>query len=96
MLRKMPEDRIDKNSILYQKYLQKYDVDAPENISKQKKEKLDRIIKWFSQNWISLLSLIIAILALVIASRSLDIARLTYEAEYGAVEEITQSETNSK
>ena len=96
MLSKKPENGIDKNSPLYQKYLRKYDADAPENIAKRKQEKRDRARKWLSQNRIPLLSLIIAILALIIAARSLDIARLTYEAEYGTVEEVAQSKSYGK
>ena len=60
----MPKNRVVKDSPSYQRYLQKYDADAPENIAKRKQAIRDRLKKWFLQNWIALFSLIAAFVSL--------------------------------
>lgn len=85
-------NKIDKNSIAYKKYLERYDPKSPENLKKSKLKRIERRKNWWSQNWISFLSLIIAILALIVAVFSLNFARLSYEAA-SSVQEVTQCES---
>lgn len=88
---------IDKNSVAYQKYMKKYDKTAPENIKKEKEKRASKRKEWWKENWISFLSLIIAIFALLIAALSMNFARLSYYVTVNnAVQEITQSEPNNK
>lgn len=51
----------------YEKYLKKYDKCAPENIKKEKAKKAKTAKDWWSQNWIPLLSLLVATAALIVA-----------------------------
>lgn len=60
-------DRVDENSILYQKYLKKYDPDAPENKAKAKREKAERNRAWWAQNWIAFVSMTFSIIAVIIS-----------------------------
>lgn len=60
-------DRIDENSVLYQKYLRKYDPNAPENIAKAKREKSERRRAWWAQNWIAFTSMVFSIIAVTIS-----------------------------
>ena len=51
----------------YNKYLKKYDKCAPENIKKEKEKKAKSNQDWLSKNWIPLLSLLVAIAALIVS-----------------------------
>lgn len=51
----------------YNKYLKKYDKCAPENIKKEKEKTAKANQDWWSKNWIPLLSLLVAIAALVVS-----------------------------
>lgn len=94
MEKKMKTD-IDKDSYMYKHYLKRYSKNDPDNIEKWEKQKSEKRKKWWKENWIPFLSLIIAILALIIAAISLNFSRLSYEAT-SRVNEITQSESNGK
>jgi hypothetical protein len=51
----------------YDKYLRKYDPQAPENVQKRKAEKVQRRKQWWSANWIALSSLAVSVMALIVA-----------------------------
>lgn len=51
----------------YNKYLKKYDKCAPENIKKEKEKKAKSNQDWLSKNLIPLLSLLVAIAALIVS-----------------------------
>ena len=63
-----PYDRESlKSSPLYEKYLRKYDPKAPESKKKAKEERSRMRKLWWAQNWIAFFSLIVAVIALVVA-----------------------------
>ena len=51
----------------YNQYLKKYDKCAQENIKKEKEKKAKSNQDWLSKNWIPLLSLLVAIAALIVS-----------------------------
>lgn len=60
-------DKAYKDSYAYKKYLRKYDKNAPENIEKRKRIKAKKRKDWWVSNWISVVSMIIAAMALVVS-----------------------------
>ena len=86
-------DDIDKNSYAYQKYMKRYDENAPENIQARKEQKKQQFKKWWSDNWLAVISVIIALAALIIAVGSFHFTRLSYEAMVGQ-DQIAQVEPN--
>lgn len=85
----------DKNSLAYKKYGHRYDPNSPENVAKRKKEKSEKRRTWWAANWIALLGIFLAAIALIVSIFSLRIAWLSYRAECGP-EEITQGEAYSE
>lgn len=81
---------LDKDSYAYKKYVSRHDPRSPENISKRKKERVSARRAWWAANWIALLGILIAVVALVFSALSLKIAWLSYRAEQ-QVHEVAQS-----
>ena len=80
---------LDKDSYAYKKYVSRYDPNSPENIAKRKREKAEKCRVWWSTNWIALLGVLIAMIALVISFLS------SYTAE-SQVQEVAQCETEGE
>lgn len=88
-------DAIDRNSYAYQKYLKRYDENAPENIQARKEQKKQKRKKWWEDNWLAVISVIIALAAFIIAVGSFHFTRLSYEAMIGQ-DQIAQIEPNGE
>lgn len=86
---------MDKNSYAYKKYVSRHDPRSPENIAKRKKERAAARRAWWAANWIALLGILIAIVALAFSAFSLKIAWLSYRAEQ-QVQEVAQSHPQSE
>lgn len=59
--------KLDRDSYAYKKYVKRYDPDAPENVAKRKMERAAKRKEWWKNNWIALLSMLIAAIALVVS-----------------------------
>lgn len=57
----------ENNPNAYKKYLEKYDPNAPVNVKARKQKASDKRKKWWSENWIGLSGLIVAIIALAVS-----------------------------
>ena len=55
------------NKKIYDKYLRKYDQNAPENIKKRRAEKAEKIKRWLKDHTFDIINSIIGLVALIVA-----------------------------
>lgn len=61
----------ERNPAAYKKYLEKYDPDAPANIKARKQKAIDKRKKWWSENWIALSGVVVALISLAVSVTAL-------------------------